>query len=98
MSALVDDGDRRLLIVKGAREQVLAQCVDVPAGSQNTLAALFADGRRVVAVAGKTASELTEITSEDECGLALRGFLVFADEPKATARDSLTRAPAWASR
>ena len=91
MSALVDDGDRRLLIVKGAPEQVLAQCVDVPAGAQNTLAALFADGRRVVAVAGKTASELTEITSEDECGLALRGFLVFADEPKATARDSLTQ-------
>ena len=26
MSALVDDGDRRLLIVKGAPEQVLAQC------------------------------------------------------------------------
>ena len=46
MAALVDDGDRRLLIVKGAPEQVLAQCVDVPAGAQNTLAALFADGRR----------------------------------------------------
>ena len=91
MSALVDDGDRRLLIVKGTPEQVLAQCVDVPAGAQNTLAALFADGRRVVAVAGKTASEMTEITSADECGLALRGFLVFADEPKATARDSLTQ-------
>ncbi len=89
MATLVDDGDRRLLIVKGAPEGVLAQCADVPAAAQHSLSALFADGRRVVAVASKAAPGLTTITSEDKSGLRLDGFLVFADEPKASVRDSL---------
>ena len=91
-SALLDDGDNgRMLVVKGAPEQVLANCVAVPDAAQHTLAALFADGRRVVAVAGKPAPDLTAITVDDESGLALDGFLVFADEPKAAARASLAR-------
>ena len=59
--------------------------------AQRTLDALFADGRRVVAVASKPAPDLTAITVDDECGLTLDGFLVFADEPKAAARDSLAQ-------
>ncbi len=87
MSTLVDDGGRRLVIVKGAPEGVLSQCVDVPATAQATLGALFADGRRVVAVASKPA--IDPMTIDDESGLRLDGFLVFADEPKASVRDSL---------
>ncbi|MDT5193991.1 MAG: P-type Mg2+ transporter [Mycobacterium sp.] len=90
-STLADDRGHRLLVVKGAPEQVMANCVGVPAAAQTTVAALFADGRRVVAVATRPAPDLTAITAADEAGLTLDGFLVFADEPKAAARNSLAR-------
>jgi Mg2+-importing ATPase len=51
---------------------------------------LFAAGRRVVAVAAKPAAGLTSITG-DESDLMLAGFVVFADEPKAAARQSLAQ-------
>nr|WP_193561341.1 magnesium-translocating P-type ATPase [Mycolicibacterium hodleri] len=91
MSCLIDDRGSRQLVVKGAPEQVVAKCTAPPPTAQQTLSALFADGRRVVAVASKAAPDLTTITAEDEAGLRLDGFLVFADEPKAAARDSLTQ-------
>jgi Mg2+-importing ATPase len=90
-STLVDDGGHRVLVVKGAPEQVMAHCVWVPDSAQTVLAALFDDGRRVVAVASRPAPDLTVITAADERGLRLDGFLVFADEPKAAARGSLAR-------
>src|SRR6516225_4945979 len=90
-SVLIDDGATRTLIVKGAPEQVLTQCHAAPAVAQETLAALFGAGRRVVAVATKPAAELQKITPGDEFDLALAGFLVFADEPKPAARQSLSQ-------
>ncbi|WP_293238515.1 magnesium-translocating P-type ATPase [Mycolicibacterium sp.] len=89
--ALVDDGDARVLVVKGAPEQVLEDCVSVPTGAQAVLDGLFANGRRVVAVASRPAPGLTTITAAEATGLELVGFLVFADEPKAAARNSLAR-------
>lgn len=90
-SALVDTDDGRLLVVKGAPEQVIACCEHVPEAAQRTLSSLFADGRRVVAVATRAADGLTRLTAADETGLALAGFLVFADNPKSAARDSLAQ-------
>ncbi|HEY6576018.1 MAG TPA: HAD-IC family P-type ATPase, partial [Mycobacterium sp.] len=90
-SALLGEGDQRVLVVKGAPEQVMAKCVAVPDSAGPTLAELFAGGRRVVAVASKAAPELSAIVADDESGLTLDGFLIFADEPKAAARDSLGR-------
>jgi Mg2+-importing ATPase len=90
-STLVEDRRERLLVVKGAPEQVIARCVSVPAAAQDVLEALFAEGRRVVAVATRPAPHLTVVTAGDEAGLVLQGFLVFADEPKAAARGSLAR-------
>ncbi|BBZ73801.1 magnesium-translocating P-type ATPase [Mycobacterium paraseoulense] len=89
-SVLVDDDGGRLLVVKGAPEQVLAQCRAVPPAAEQTLSALFAAGRRVVAVATKPAPAMTTLTRTDECELSLAGFLVFADEPKSAARQSLS--------
>jgi Mg2+-importing ATPase len=90
-SALVDDSGKRVLVVKGAPEFVLVRCQMPPASVQDTLAAFFAAGRRVVAVAAKPGAELTTVTADDECDLILAGFLVFADEPKAAARESLAQ-------
>ncbi len=90
-STLIDDGGKRMLIVKGAPEQVLARCQLTPPEATPTLDALFAAGRRVVAVAAKPADELTTITTDDESHLTFVGFLVFADEPKTAARDSLAQ-------
>ncbi len=90
-SVLVDDIGDRLLIVKGAPEQVLAQCTVAPAAAREVLDQLFNQGRRVVAVASRRASELSAITAADERGLTLDGFLVFTDPPKIAARDSLAR-------
>lgn len=90
-SALIDDEGQRVLIVKGAPEQVLEHCVALPASAQHTLDRLFADGRRVVAVASRPAPSLQTITAADETELTLDGFLVFADQPKLAARASLDR-------
>ncbi|NTY63072.1 magnesium-translocating P-type ATPase [Mycolicibacterium sphagni] len=90
-SALVDDGGARSLIVKGAPEQVLEHCTEVPPTAHDLMGALFAQGRRVVAVASRPAPELSAITAADEVGLRLDGFLVFADQPKLAARASLQR-------
>ncbi|HTX95699.1 MAG TPA: magnesium-translocating P-type ATPase [Mycobacterium sp.] len=90
-SALVDDHGKRLLVVKGAPEQVLTRCVSPPPEAQQTLDGLFAAGRRVVAVAVKPAPQLSGISAADESDLMLVGFCVFADEPKAAARGSLAQ-------
>ena len=90
-STLVEESGARVLIVKGAPEQVLERCLAVPDGAQRTLDGLFADGRRVVAVAGRPAGDLTAITAADETGLTLHGFLAFADQPKPAVRDSLAQ-------
>jgi Mg2+-importing ATPase len=90
-STLVEDGAARTLLHKGAPEQVLQRCVEVPDEAQRTLERLFEAGRRVVAVAARPAASLSVITPADEKDLTLQGFLVFADQPKETVRDSLAR-------
>lgn len=89
-SALIDDDANRILVVKGAPEQITARCSMTESAAAETLADLFAAGRRVVAVAVRPAPDLTAVSADDETDLMLAGFLVFADEPKAAARQSLT--------
>ena len=77
-------GDR-LTVVKGAPEAVLDRCRDVPTSARALLAAEFAAGSRVIAVASGAGDP--HATN----GLTLEGFLVFLDPPKPDAREALER-------
>jgi P-type Mg2+ transporter len=79
----------RTMVTKGAPETVLDRCVDVPPAAREALAAEFAAGNRVVAVASRPAPE--GLTTEDEHGLTLMGLLVFLDPPKQDAAEALRR-------
>src|SRR5512135_1613901 len=92
VSVLVDgEGTDRLLITKGAPEEVLARCLDVPAAARTALDAEFAAGNRVVAVASRPTPGRCTLDPRDESGLTLRGLLVFLDPPKPSARSALDR-------
>jgi P-type Mg2+ transporter len=80
-----------LLVTKGAPEAVLTRCAEAPADAQATLARLFADGARVIAVATRQAPGLTTPTPADEHDLHLVGFLTFIDRPKADAGQSIAK-------
>ena len=62
-----------------------------PHGARPTMEALFSEGARVVAVAARPAEGLEAFTAADEQGLALEGFLTFADRPKADAGTSIAQ-------
>ena len=91
VSVLVDQPDERLLITKGAPETVLDLCVDVGDEARRVLGREFAAGNRVVAIATRAAPELMTVTSADEHGLRLAGYLTFLDQPKPSAAGSIAR-------
>ena len=84
-SVIVQGPDgKRLVITKGAPEVVLARCVDVPPSAAGTLAALFADGARTIAIASRStpADATRDPTPDDEHDLSFAGFVTFVDRPK----------------
>jgi Mg2+-importing ATPase len=95
-SVLVDGPDGRMLVTKGAPEELLALCVDVPATARATLDAELAEGARVIAIASRPAPGHNghgpnELGPADERDLTLAGFLVFLDAPKPDAREALEK-------
>ncbi|MCB5273535.1 Magnesium-transporting ATPase, P-type 1 [Arthrobacter sp. SO5] len=86
-----EGGGAARMITKGSPEDVLALCGATPASVQAVLDKQFDAGSRVIAVATRAADGLTAIGPADEKDLVLAGFLIFLDQPKATARDSLDR-------
>ncbi|WP_287648523.1 magnesium-translocating P-type ATPase [Accumulibacter sp.] len=104
VSVLVDDGQHRRLVVKGAPEDILGlsthcaddsgqlQCLD-----EQTLARamavhdlLAADGFRVLGIAWRdVATEHIHARIDDETELTLAGFAAFLDPPKAGAAAAL---------
>jgi Mg2+-importing ATPase len=91
-SAVIAVDGRRRLLCKGAAEEVLARCTAASgAGAQATLERLLDAGYRVLAVAERTVEERDVYGEADETELQLRGFLVFADPPKADAAESVAR-------
>jgi Mg2+-importing ATPase len=92
VSVLTDTPDgERLVITKGAPEAVLARCREVPAGTAATMDAEFTAGHRVVAVATRVSPDRSALDADAEHDLTLRGFLVFLDPPKDSARPALQR-------
>jgi len=88
--AVAPDGRPRL-VAKGAPEAILARCLQVPAAAGPLLESLYGKGLRVLAVASRPAEGMAALTAADERDLELRGFLCFADPPKADAAASLER-------
>jgi P-type Mg2+ transporter len=101
ISVLVGDGQTRLLIVKGAPEDVIAHCRSVEHRDLSTkemtdddrskLLALHdglaADGHRLLGVAWKAMPpDCTSCGIADEDDLVFAGFAVFLDPPKPSAR------------
>ena len=69
---------------------MLARCTTVAPEAQAVLERLFAEGRRVVAVATRSANRLTNLAPDDERDLRLTGFLTFLDPPKPDAADAIS--------
>jgi Mg2+-importing ATPase len=105
ISVLVDDGESRLLVVKGAPEDILTlstECEDLEAGRSAALddsarerlrqrvAALGDQGFRVLGVAIKRVPrEHPHAVVDDETGLNFCGLAAFLDPPKASTRAAL---------
>ena len=97
------EGD--VLVVKGAPESVLAQCVSSRAGGKTApmsatdrtaalaqVRALAEQGLRAVAIASRPwTGQPHEIGAEDEVGLIYEGLCAFADPPKPTAAAAIAR-------
>lgn len=80
---------QRLVVTKGAPEDVMRACTDIPPEAERMLAERYAARSRVVAVATRPGGTSDALTPKDESGLSLKGFLEFTDRPKADARSSL---------
>lgn len=105
VSVLVEGGGRRLIIVKGAPEDVLrlashyqqqgSEPRPLDGAARQTAAATFTalgvEGYRVLAVAWRQVEADRQTASiADETDLIFAGFLAFLDPPKAGAREALT--------
>lgn len=103
VSVLAEDSEgRRLLLVKGAPEDMMAlsgRCREAQGftaltdarreAARAVAARMEADGLRVLAVAWREAPDRDHAGIGDEHDLVLAGFLGFLDPPKAGAREAL---------
>ena len=105
VSILVEGAGRRLLIVKGAPEDILGHAAryeqkgapprPLDAATRKTAEATFnglgAEGYRVLGVAWREVeADRQKANVADEKDLTFAGFLAFLDPPKAGAREALT--------
>ena len=103
VSVVVDHGAERLLVTKGAPEEVLRVCAwfedngkesgltdEARRGVEASFERLSTQGYRVLGVSRKHLARGMEAYSvADEEDMVFMGFLVFTDPPKATAKESL---------
>ncbi|HMK60596.1 MAG TPA: magnesium-translocating P-type ATPase [Dissulfurispiraceae bacterium] len=107
VSVLVDNGHARILVVKGAPEDILRLCNQYQGDGENDLRslnkdnmtsikslfeALSRDGFRVLAVAWRNVEAgHSHATVGDEADLVFAGFAAFLDPPKESAKDALAK-------
>src|SRR5207249_1862866 len=105
VSVLADDGRQRLLVLKGACEDVLRHStrfeadgpehllpLDDPArlGVAKLFESLSREGFRVLGIAWKeTSPDQVHAVVDDESQLVFSGFLAFEDPPKASAAEAV---------
>ena len=91
LSVLIQQpGKPPVMICKGALEETLAICTQVPESALAVADRLNKQGFRVVAVATRTMpAECRQISVADEVGMNLEGFLAFLDPPKESAKTAL---------
>ncbi|MBT2189420.1 magnesium-translocating P-type ATPase [Sphingobium nicotianae] len=105
VSVLVEHQGKRILVIKGAPEDILARSTQVgtPTGRAPTpyddtakklaldlFDAKSRDGFRLLAVGWKAvAADFSDIEVGDEAGLVFAGFCAFVDPPKASAMPAL---------
>jgi Mg2+-importing ATPase len=104
VSVLIDDGSARLLVVKGAPEDIIDLSVDYTTTGGDRLPLveqerrrllqrfeqLGEEGYRVLGVASRTLGrEHSSCVVSDEMGLTFAGFAIFLDPPKADAADAI---------
>jgi Mg2+-importing ATPase len=102
LSIVVQRGDERLLITKGAPESVLEVCTCYEAGEaqlqldtdtrvrcETTYQNLSAQGYRTLAVAYRSVPMQPQYQLTDEIEMTLAGYVAFIDPPVAGARDVL---------
>ncbi len=103
LSVRIERGGKRTLVTKGALAHILECCVRaelasgeiVPLDSlKSTIDRHFEDmsreGFRVLGLAVKS-DEVAHISKADECDMTFLGFLVFADPPKADAKETIAQ-------
>lgn len=93
MYAIIERDDERLLIVKGAPDNTLALCKDVPHVQtiHQRLVALNSDGLRMVAIATKKLPKKASYSWDDVSDLHFEGYLTFLDIPKKSAKEALDK-------
>lgn len=100
LSVAVKLDDRRLLVTKGALDQVLECCTtiggvpraELEAAVRDRFRSLSADGLRVLGVAIRPyTTDMLPLDASDERDSDLVGLLTFADPPKPGAREAVDR-------
>jgi Mg2+-importing ATPase len=103
MGTVVEEHGKRILIVKGAPESVLAACTKIKIGPtfydvsrkggeiRKMITEYNRQGLTTIAVAAKDVGRKEKYSDADESGLALLGFILLSNPPKHTALATIAR-------
>jgi Mg2+-importing ATPase len=104
LSILVSHGDGRLMVTKGALQNVLDVCASAETGAgtvvdigtvRDGIGKRFEEfsgkGFRTLGIAYKNPGQETHINKESEAGMIFSGFLVLLDPPKPKLLETITR-------